>query len=83
MSAPDQSAGAIAGLIISYALAVDRPDRVDRVTSPRPPGPGVVPSPPLFVPEPINNRLWHISFNRVNDKLTEELVRGRGNIFFG
>ena len=45
--------------------------------------PGVVPSPPLFVPEPINNRLWHIPFNRVNDKLIEELVRGREDIFFG
>jgi pimeloyl-ACP methyl ester carboxylesterase len=43
----------------------------------------VAPSPPLFVPEPINNRLWHIPFNRVNDKLTEELVRGREDIFFG
>jgi hypothetical protein len=37
----------------------------------------------LFVPEPINNRLWHIPFNRVNDKLTEDLVRGREDIFFG
>jgi hypothetical protein len=43
----------------------------------------VVPSPPLFVPGPINNRLWHIPFNRVNDVLTEQLVRGREDIFFG
>jgi len=40
-------------------------------------------SPPLFVPEPLNNRLWHIPFNRVNDELTEQLVRGREDIFFG
>jgi hypothetical protein len=29
------------------------------------------------------SRLWHIPFNRVNDTLTEELVRGREDIFFG
>jgi pimeloyl-ACP methyl ester carboxylesterase len=71
------------GLIISYALAADHPHRVDRLVVAEVPGPpGVAPSPPLFVPEPINNRLWHIPFNRVNDKLTEELVRGREDIFF-
>jgi hypothetical protein len=49
------------------------------------PGPlGVGPSPPLFgLPEPINNKLWHLAFNRVNDELTEQLVRGREDIFFG
>ena len=72
------------GFIISYALAADHPDRVDRLTVAEVPGPpGVAPSPPLFVPAPLNDRLWHIPFNRVNDKLTEELVRGREDIFFG
>jgi pimeloyl-ACP methyl ester carboxylesterase len=72
------------GLIISYALAADHPDRVDRLAVAEVPGPlGVAPSPPLFVPEPINNKLWHIPFNRVNDELTEQLVRGREDIFFG
>lgn len=72
------------GFIISYALAADYPDRVDRVALAEIPGPpGVAPSPPLFVPEPINNRLWHIPFNRVNDELTEQLVRGREDLFFG
>jgi pimeloyl-ACP methyl ester carboxylesterase len=72
------------GYFISYALAADHPDRVDRVALAEVPGPpGVIPSPPLFVPEPINNRLWHIPFNRVNDELTEQLVRGREDIFFG
>jgi pimeloyl-ACP methyl ester carboxylesterase len=72
------------GLIISYALAADHSDRVDRLVLVEVPGPpGVAPSPPLFVPEPINNRLWHIPFNRVNDELTEQLVRGREDIFFG
>src|SRR3712207_4552619 len=72
------------GCIISYALAADHPDRVARVALAEIPGPpGVAPSPPMFVPEPINNRVWHIPFNRVNDELTEQLVRGREDIFFG
>ena len=72
------------GYIISYALAADHPDRVARVVLAEIPGPpGVAPSPPLFVPEPINNRVWHIPFNRVNAPLTEQLVRGREDIFFG
>jgi pimeloyl-ACP methyl ester carboxylesterase len=37
----------------------------------------------MFLPESDNNRLWHIPFNRVNDELTEQLVRGREDIFFG
>ena len=66
------------GLIISYALAADHPDRVDRLAVAEVPGPlGVGPSPPLFgLPEPINNKLWHLAFNRVNDEMTEQLVRG-------
>jgi pimeloyl-ACP methyl ester carboxylesterase len=71
------------GLIIGYALAADHPHRVDRVALVEVPGPpGVAPAPPLFVPEPINNRLWHIPFNRV-DKVPEQLVRGREHIFYG
>ncbi len=72
------------GYFISYALAADHPDRVDRLAVGEVPGPlGVGPSPPLFVPEPINNKLWHVPFNRVNDEMTEQLVRGREDIFFG
>ena len=73
------------GYIISYALAADHPDRVARVALAEVPGPPLPPpqSPPMFVPEPDNNRLWHIPFNRVNDELTEQLVRGREDIFFG
>ena len=72
------------GYFISYALAADHPDRIDRLVVAEVPGPlGVNPSPPLFVPEPVNNRLWHIPFNRVNDELTEQLVSGREDIFFG
>ena len=72
------------GYIIGYALAADHPDRVARVALAEIPGaPGVSLAPPLFVPEPINNRVWHLAFNRVNDELTQQLVRGREDIFFG
>jgi pimeloyl-ACP methyl ester carboxylesterase len=71
------------GFAISYALAADHPDRVDRVALAEIPGPpGAAPSPPLFVPSPINDRLWHIPFNRV-DELPEQLVEGREDVFFG
>ena len=72
------------GYIIAYALAADHADRVARVALAEIPGPpGVAPSPPLFVPDPVNNRIWHIAFNRINDELTEKLVSGREDIFFG
>jgi pimeloyl-ACP methyl ester carboxylesterase len=45
--------------------------------------PGVAPAPPRFVPGPVNDRLWHIPVNRVNDELPEQLVRGREGVFFG
>jgi pimeloyl-ACP methyl ester carboxylesterase len=71
------------GLIIGYALAADHPHRVDRLALAEVPGPpGVPPGPPLFIPESLNNRLWHIPFNRV-DRLPEQLVSGREHIFFG
>jgi pimeloyl-ACP methyl ester carboxylesterase len=71
------------GHFISYALAADRPNRVERVALLEVPGPpGATPSPPLFVPEPINNKVWHIPFNRV-DEVPEQLIRGREDIYFG
>jgi pimeloyl-ACP methyl ester carboxylesterase len=36
----------------------------------------------VFVPAPINNRLWHLSFNRV-EQLPEVLIAGREDAFFG
>jgi len=78
------------GYLIGYALAAGHPDRVARVALAEIPGvllpplPPPFPAPtPLFAPDPINNRLWHIPFNRVNDSLTEQLVRGHEDIFFG
>jgi pimeloyl-ACP methyl ester carboxylesterase len=76
-------AGHDTGFAISYALAADYPDRVDRVALAEIPGPpGAAPSPPLLVPAPLNDRLWHIPFNRV-EKLPEQLVAGNEAAFFG
>ncbi|MDA0167943.1 alpha/beta hydrolase [Solirubrobacter taibaiensis] len=70
------------GFAISYALAADHPDRVDRVALAEIPGPPLAShSPPLFVPEAVNNRLWHLAFNRV-DKLAEQLITGNEDAFF-
>jgi pimeloyl-ACP methyl ester carboxylesterase len=71
------------GLPIGYALAADHPDRVERVALAEIPGPpGAVPSPPFFLPEPLNNKLWHIAVNRL-DKLNEQLAEGREDLYFG
>ena len=71
------------GFAISYALAADHPERVDRVALLEIPGsPGTAPSPPLFLPAPLNDRLWHLGFNRI-DNLNEQLVIGREDLFFG
>ena len=71
------------GFAISYAVAADYPDRVDRVALAEIPGPPATAfSPPAFVPAAINNKLWHIPFNRV-DTLPEQLISGREDIYFG
>jgi pimeloyl-ACP methyl ester carboxylesterase len=70
------------GLAISYALAADHPERVARAVLAEIPGsPGAAPSPPVFVPGPLNDRLWHLPFNRL-ERINEQLVRGREDIFF-
>lgn len=76
-------AGHDTGFAISYALAADHPDRVDRVALaeiPGPPAPAA--SPPVFVPGAVNNKLWHIPFNRV-ETLPEQLITGREDVYFG
>jgi pimeloyl-ACP methyl ester carboxylesterase len=71
------------GFAIGYALAADHPGRIDRIALAEIPGPPMASaSPPVFVPAPVNNRLWHIPFCRV-EALPEQLVRGREDIFFG
>src|SRR3954463_790531 len=65
------------GFAIGYALAADHPDRIDRVALAEIPGsPGAAPAPPVLVPGPVNDRLWHLPFNRL-EKINEQLVVGR------
>ena len=74
--------GADIGMVVSYALAADHPDRIAALAVAETFLPGVSPSPPIFAPGPINDRLWHIAFNRANG-INEQLVKGRESIFFG
>lgn len=71
------------GFAIGYAIAADHPDRVVSVALAEIPGPpSAAASPPVFVPAHVNNRLWHIPFNRV-EGVPEQLIKGREDIFFG
>ncbi|MGW4518368.1 alpha/beta fold hydrolase [Streptomyces sp. NPDC004393] len=70
------------GMPIAYALAADHPERVDRLVVAEAPLPGISVSPPLFGPVWLNDRVWHIGFNRLAT-VNEQLVRGREDIFFG
>jgi pimeloyl-ACP methyl ester carboxylesterase len=71
------------GMVISYALAADHPERVARLVVGEAPLPGVtIPRPlPLFLPGPAVPLLFHLTFNRLDD-LNEQLVRGREDLFF-
>jgi len=70
------------GMLISYALAADHPDRVECLVVGEAPLPGVSPPTPLILPDAVKGRLWHISFNQ-QDEVNEQLVRGREDIFIG
>lgn len=73
--------GVDTGLLISYALAADYPDRVVRLAVGEAPLPGISPPTPLILPDQIVDRLWHIPFNQLKET-NEKLVRGREDIFF-
>jgi pimeloyl-ACP methyl ester carboxylesterase len=75
-------AGHDTGMPIGYALAADHPDRVDRLAVAEAFLPAVTPSPPMVATAQVNDRLWHIPFNRLTE-VNEELVKGRENIYFG
>jgi pimeloyl-ACP methyl ester carboxylesterase len=74
--------GTDVGMPIAYALAADYRDRVDRLVVSEAPLPGISPSPPLFLPPPLNAMLWHLAFNQLPE-INEQLVTGREDIFFG
>ena len=74
--------GTDVGMPISYTLAADHPDRVERLVVSEAPLPGISPSPPLFLPPVLNARLWHLAFNQL-PVINEQLVTGREDIFFG
>jgi pimeloyl-ACP methyl ester carboxylesterase len=74
--------GTDVGMPIAYALAADHRDRVARLVVSEAPLPGISPSPPLFLPLQLNERLWHLAFNQL-PKVNEQLVTGREDIFFG
>src|SRR5689334_2778647 len=57
--------GTDTGMPIAYALAADHSDRVARLAVSEAPLPGITPSPPLFLPPALNERFWHLTFNRL------------------
>ena len=70
------------GMPIGYALAADYRDRVDRLVVAEAVIPGVTPSPPLFLPTPKDEQLFHLAFNKL-PAMNEQLVKGREDIYFG
>jgi pimeloyl-ACP methyl ester carboxylesterase len=74
--------GCDTGLLISYAVAADHPERVARLVVGEAPLPGVSAPTPLILPDAVKDRLWHIPFNQL-DTTNERLVEGREDIFIG
>jgi len=75
-------AGVDTGMLISYAVAADHPERVDRLIVGEAPLPGITPPVPLILPDLVKARLWHIPFNQ-QEIVNEQLVAEREEIFFG
>jgi pimeloyl-ACP methyl ester carboxylesterase len=76
-------AGHDIGAWIAYAMAVDRPDRIDRIALGEAIIPGVSPSPPLLAEDRrLSEFLWHLNFNRAL-YVNERLVEGREEVYFG
>jgi pimeloyl-ACP methyl ester carboxylesterase len=66
-----------------YAMAVDRPERIERIALGEAIIPGVSDSPPLLsVDRHTSDFLWHFNFNRALG-INEQLVQGREEIYFG
>jgi pimeloyl-ACP methyl ester carboxylesterase len=75
-------AGHDTGMPISYALAADHPDRVDRMAVAEGPPPGVPPFPIMWLPAPVNEHAFHLMFNHL-PTMNDQLIRGREDIYFG
>jgi pimeloyl-ACP methyl ester carboxylesterase len=75
-------AGHDTGMPISYALAADHPDRVDRMAVAEGPPPGVPPSPIMWLPAPVNEHTFHLMFNHL-PTMNDQLIQGREDIFYG
>jgi pimeloyl-ACP methyl ester carboxylesterase len=73
--------GTDVGMPIAYALAADHAERVERLVVSEAPLPGISPT-PAWIPAAVNERLWHINFNRAAT-VNEQLVKGREDIYFG
>jgi pimeloyl-ACP methyl ester carboxylesterase len=70
------------GMDIAYALAADHPGRIDRLAVAEAVLPGVTPFPPLFLPQPEDERAFHFMFNKL-PTMNVQLVYGREDVFFG
>ena len=71
------------GMVIGYALAADFRDRVARLAVAEVPGPPTLKgSPPAFIDAAHNDKLWHISFNRVDDPLILDMVSSNADAYY-
>jgi pimeloyl-ACP methyl ester carboxylesterase len=71
------------GLWVGYAMAADRPDRIERIALGEAIVPGLSPSPPLLSDDRwTSDFLWHFNFNRAQG-VNERLVEGREDLYFG
>lgn len=75
-------AGYDLGMIVGYALAATEPDRVSVLWAAEAILPGVTELPGLGMSAPLNEYLWHFSFNRLAT-INDEMVAGREEIYFG
>lgn len=70
------------GMWTGYAMAADRPDRIERIILSESLILGVSPSPPLLPDDRrLSDMLWHHNFNRAMG-INEQLVRGREELYF-
>lgn len=75
-------AGHDIGVMVGYAMAASRPERIRRMALGEGTIPGASPSPEM-VPDDrrMSDFLWHFAFNRAID-VNERLVEGREDIYF-